>query len=141
MAVWNDLLLRLNLSDNGTYPNRPGVPCESPDVIPYGVQPIDNWQSFFAGNYGSDVGKNVVVNQDKAGYKKEPNQHFPAFAVVTEMRDPEAFAILSALAQGATLENACADAIAASNRPNIDWPTQIKEWFDDWGVLGWLCRP
>ncbi len=55
--------------------------------------------------------------------------------------DPEAFAILSALAQGATLENACSDAIAASDRTNIDWATQIKEWFDDWGVLGWLCRP
>jgi Putative DNA-binding domain len=55
--------------------------------------------------------------------------------------DPEAFAILSALTQGATLENACADAIAASNRPNIDWAARIKEWFDDWAVLGWLCRP
>src|ERR1700752_1386487 len=55
--------------------------------------------------------------------------------------DPEAFAILSALARGATLENACADAVAPSNRTNIDWATQIKEWFDDWAVLGWLCRP
>ncbi len=55
--------------------------------------------------------------------------------------DPEAFAILSALARGATLENACADAVAPSNRTNIDWAAQIKEWFDDWAVLGWLCRP
>src|SRR5258708_8075566 len=55
--------------------------------------------------------------------------------------DPEAFAILSALARGATRENACADAVAPSNRTNIDWAAQIKEWFDDWAVLGWLCRP
>ena len=55
--------------------------------------------------------------------------------------DPEALAILSALAHGATLENACTNAVAASNRTNIDWATQIKEWFDDWAVLGWLCRP
>jgi hypothetical protein len=55
--------------------------------------------------------------------------------------DPEAFALLSALAHGATLENACADAVAASNRTNIDWAVQIKEWFDDWAVLGWLCCP
>jgi hypothetical protein len=55
--------------------------------------------------------------------------------------DPEAFAILSALARGATLENACANVVAASNRTNIDWAAQIKEWFDDWAVLGWLCRP
>jgi hypothetical protein len=58
MAMWKDQLLRLNLADNGTYPNRPGSPCESPDIIPCGVAPIPDWQTFFAGNYASDVGKN-----------------------------------------------------------------------------------
>jgi hypothetical protein len=33
----------------------------------------------------------VVVHQDKVGYKKEPRQKIPAFAFVTEMRDPEKF--------------------------------------------------
>ena len=33
----------------------------------------------------------VVVEQESAGYKTTPKQHVPAFAVVTEMRDPEAF--------------------------------------------------
>ncbi len=33
----------------------------------------------------------VVVDQASAGYKKTPKTHIPAFAVVTEMRDPEAF--------------------------------------------------
>ncbi len=55
--------------------------------------------------------------------------------------DPEAFAILSALNRGATVENACADVAAASRRTNIDWPEQIKEWFSLWSVLGWFCRP
>jgi Putative DNA-binding domain len=55
--------------------------------------------------------------------------------------DPEAFAILSALAGSETLEDACANAVAASKKTNIDWAAQIKEWFDDWAVLGWLCRP
>src|SRR5262245_46662331 len=36
-TLWDDLLLRLNVSDNGVYPNRPGPPSESPDIIPYGV--------------------------------------------------------------------------------------------------------
>src|SRR5690349_13631817 len=73
MPMWNDQLLRLNLTDDGTYPNRPGTPCESPDIIPYGVAPIDNWQSFFAGNYTSDVGKNVYVNQDNYIYARAKN--------------------------------------------------------------------
>jgi hypothetical protein len=73
MAMWNDLLLRLNLSDDGTYPNRPGSPCESPDIIPYGVAPIPNWQTFFAGNYGADVGTNPFVNQDNFIYARAKN--------------------------------------------------------------------
>jgi hypothetical protein len=54
--------------------------------------------------------------------------------------DPEAFVILTDLCRGVTLEDACAKAVAASNRTNIDWAAQIKEWFDDWSALGWLCR-
>jgi hypothetical protein len=73
MAMWNDQLLRLNLADNGTYPNRPGSPCESPDIIPYGVAPIPDWQTFFAGNYASDVGENPFVDQDNFIYGRAKN--------------------------------------------------------------------
>src|SRR5262249_43975506 len=31
----------------------------------------------------------VVVNQPKADYEKQPDQHFPAFAFVPELRDPD----------------------------------------------------
>jgi hypothetical protein len=54
--------------------------------------------------------------------------------------DPEAFVILTDLCRGVTLEDACAKAVTASNCTNIDWAAQIKEWFDDWSALGWLCR-
>jgi hypothetical protein len=54
--------------------------------------------------------------------------------------DPEAFAILTALGRGATVGDACAEAVTASDRKNIDWPTKIKEWFDNWSALGWFCR-
>jgi hypothetical protein len=54
---------------------------------------------------------------------------------------PEAFVILTALCRGVTVEDACAKALTASNRTNIDWAAQIKEWFDDWSALGWFCRP
>jgi hypothetical protein len=55
--------------------------------------------------------------------------------------EPEAFAILSGLGRGATLENACANATAASNRTNVDWAEQVKEWFDNWAALDWFCHP
>jgi Putative DNA-binding domain len=54
--------------------------------------------------------------------------------------DSEAFAILTALSRGAAVEDACAEAVTASDRTNIDWPAHIKEWFDDWSALGWFCR-
>ena len=55
--------------------------------------------------------------------------------------EQDAFAILSGLGRGATLENACAEAVTASDRANIDWAAQIKEWFDNWSALGWFCHP
>jgi hypothetical protein len=55
--------------------------------------------------------------------------------------DPEAFVILTTLGRGVTVEDACGDAVAASNRTEIDWPAQIKKWFDTWSALGWFCRP
>jgi Putative DNA-binding domain len=54
--------------------------------------------------------------------------------------DSEAFAILTALSRGAAVEDACAEAVTASDRTNIDWPAHIKGWFDDWSALGWFCR-
>jgi hypothetical protein len=55
--------------------------------------------------------------------------------------DPEAFAILSALSRGSTVEDACVEAVNASVRTDIDWSAQIKEWFDNWAALGWFCSP
>ena len=54
--------------------------------------------------------------------------------------DPEAFAILSALSRGATVEDASGEAVNASVRTDIDWSAQIKERFDNWSALGWFCR-
>jgi hypothetical protein len=54
--------------------------------------------------------------------------------------DPEAFAILEALRRGATVEKACADAVAKSTRKTMNWTVRIKEWFNDWSALGWFCR-
>jgi hypothetical protein len=46
----------------------------------------------------------VVVNQAKVGYKTTPKTSIPAFAVVTEMRDPEAFSkSVSTVLRGAAL--------------------------------------
>ena len=53
----------------------------------------------------------------------------------------EAFAILTALNRGASVEDACVEAVAKSDGANIEWPAQIKGWFDNWSALGWFCRP
>jgi hypothetical protein len=55
--------------------------------------------------------------------------------------DPATFAILTSLGRGVTVDDACAEAVAASDRAQIDWAAQIKEWFNNWAALGWFCRP
>jgi hypothetical protein len=54
--------------------------------------------------------------------------------------DADAFAVLRLLGRGLTVEAACVEAVSQSPRTEIDWPKQIKEWFDTWSTLGWFCR-
>jgi hypothetical protein len=54
--------------------------------------------------------------------------------------EPEGYTILEALAAGSTLEQACVKAVEKSARPDADWQTLIKEWFDNWAALGWFYR-
>ncbi len=55
--------------------------------------------------------------------------------------EPEAFAILAALRDGKRLSTACAAALRDAD-PEIDWATRVREWFQTWQSLGWLCpRP
>jgi hypothetical protein len=55
--------------------------------------------------------------------------------------DPEAFAILTAVGRGETVEAACVMAVEASQRAETDWPARLREWFDNWSTLGWFCHP
>ena len=50
------------------------------------------------------------------------------------------FKILSALRDGATLENACAEAIDPEARSVEEWSSLIRQWFQNWTSLGWFCR-
>lgn len=54
--------------------------------------------------------------------------------------EPEAFAILGAIASGATVEKACADTLSGSRREDVGWSAKIKEWFENWTSLGWFCQ-
>jgi hypothetical protein len=54
--------------------------------------------------------------------------------------DPEAFAILTSLGRGVTVEDACVEGVTEGERTDIDWSAQIKEWFDTWSALGWFCH-
>lgn len=53
---WNDVYMRKAIGDDGTVPFA-GVWTASPDIIPNGTTAIDNPQTYYAGNYASDVGQ------------------------------------------------------------------------------------
>ncbi len=54
--------------------------------------------------------------------------------------EQEEYAILKSLDQGVTVEDACLEAVTLSKRTNVDWPAEIKQWFDTWSTLGWFCH-
>jgi len=54
--------------------------------------------------------------------------------------EPAAFDILTRLRDGATIDQACAAAIAADDSSETDWAATIKKWFADWMELGWICK-
>jgi hypothetical protein len=53
--------------------------------------------------------------------------------------EPEAFAIVRALRDGATVTAACEKALRRAD-PAIDWAAKVRDWFSNWAQLGWFCR-
>ncbi len=53
--------------------------------------------------------------------------------------EPEAFAIVKALRDGATVTAACEKALRRADR-EIDWAGKVRSWFSNWAQLGWFCR-
>jgi hypothetical protein len=52
----------------------------------------------------------------------------------------EAYHLLAALRDGASVETAISDALADAD-PEIDWAVQLQDWFKSWTELGWFCKP
>jgi hypothetical protein len=52
--------------------------------------------------------------------------------------EPAAFALLTAIHRGGSLEEACQAAIDKEPNSDTNWPEKIQEWFVNWSSLGWL---
>jgi hypothetical protein len=63
------------------------------------------------------------------------------YSVYYKRLDPEAYHLLLALRNGATLEEACGTAFADSKGLPQQSAARIQEWFARWMELGWFCRP
>jgi hypothetical protein len=71
--LYDDLFMRANLSDVGQVPGV-GNACTSPDIIPFGSLPYSgDPNTFFAGNYTSDVGQNVLAGEQNYIYVRAKN--------------------------------------------------------------------
>lgn len=53
--------------------------------------------------------------------------------------EPEAYAIVCALRDGATVMSACEKALRRAD-PQVDWASKVREWFSNWAQLGWFSR-
>lgn len=66
--------------------------------------------------------------------------HRVDFSIYYKRLEPEAFKLLTALREGATLADACARGFARSKIRGDAAPAKIGEWFSSWTRLGWLAR-
>jgi hypothetical protein len=54
--------------------------------------------------------------------------------------DSEGFVILTALREGASVEEACLRGLSSTKRTGVDWTEEIRGYFDNWASLGWFCK-
>lgn len=55
--------------------------------------------------------------------------------------EPEAYRLLLAIRNGATLTQACDQALRHVAQNAEAWSPRIQAWFANWSGLGWFCRP
>ena len=65
--------------------------------------------------------------------------HRHDLSVYYKRLDPEAYRLLTALRDGATLDAACGEAFADSRELPAQSAEKIRRWFAQWTQLGWLC--
>lgn len=73
MATYDDLYIRSTLSDPGTVPRSRSGLSSSPDIIPYGIMPVDNPAQFFVNNFNQVVSKDLIYNADNYVYLRGKN--------------------------------------------------------------------
>ena len=66
--------------------------------------------------------------------------HRVNLAVYYKRLEPEAYLLLTALRDGATLADACETAFAGSKNLPAANAEKIQRWFAQWMEFGWLCR-
>jgi hypothetical protein len=54
--------------------------------------------------------------------------------------EPAAYRLLTALRDGATLEQALAAGVPPAKKSSADWAAKVRTWFALWMELRWLCR-
>jgi hypothetical protein len=71
VANYDDLFVRSGPKDTGVIPY-PGGPFWSPDIIPYGTQPVQRPKEVFA-DFGQDFGVNIRLREDNYIYARGLN--------------------------------------------------------------------
>jgi Putative DNA-binding domain len=66
--------------------------------------------------------------------------HRHQLSVFYKRLDREAYRLLTALRNGATLETACGEAFAESRDLPATSAAKIRQWFAQWTQFGWLCE-
>jgi hypothetical protein len=90
MATYNGLFLRSNLDQVNTVP-KPGALSSSPDIVPYGIAPMDNPVKTLTDNYNSDLGKPLEGGKTNYIYLRAKNYSTSRISDDTDGNRPRLF--------------------------------------------------
>ena len=73
MSTYSSIFIRDALSDTGQVPSGVRTACHSPDIIPSGILPIQNFQQVLKDKWGDDIGVDTVKNSNNYFYVRGKN--------------------------------------------------------------------
>jgi len=72
-TTWTSIYIRDAINDQGKIPSGVRTASHSPDVIPYGITPMNNFDTKLKSSWENDIGKDVIANNGNYLYVRGKN--------------------------------------------------------------------
>lgn len=148
---YSDIFLRANLADTGSVPAT-GSLCTSPDIIPYGLAPVNDPVTFFTNNYNQDVGQDLIANAQNYLYMRAKNlMNGPETGTLALYYSPASLLLYPSQWQNNQLKTSSGASTVAVSAPSLGavvvgadpfvWSPQMPSPGDHFCLVGQVVTP